>query len=141
MKAIPFLFLLCASLFLMTTCDHKDDQDFQMDLLTLPHGDWVNYEGAGWLLADSISDSRCPFDYVCVWEGAAQGQITMDIAGKLHHVPFKVKGLCDPSQNTCGNVLDTLGYHIQFISMDPYPVEFDQIPQQDYILKLEVEKL
>lgn len=112
-----------------------------MDQLTLPYGQMVNHEGAAWLLTDSILDSRCPTDYVCVWEGVVQGQITMDIAGELHYVPFQVKGLCDPSLNSCGNVLDTLGYHIQFISMDPYPVEFNNIPQQDYILKLEVEKL
>ncbi len=141
MKATSFLLLLFVSLGLMTSCAHKDDQILQKDQLTLPHGEWVNHEGAGWLLADSIEDGRCPTDYVCVWEGVALGQITIDIAGQMHQVPFQVKGLCEANPNPCGNTLDTLGYHIQFVQLDPYPLTFNPIPLQDYILKLEVEKL
>lgn len=143
MKAFTFLFFFGLCGFLITSCTHKDDNDLQKDQLTLPYGQWVDAEGASWLLTDSILDSRCPNNplILCIWEGVAEGKITVDIAGTMHQVPFQVRGMCTPGPDPCGNILDTLGYHIQFIGLDPYPVEVDEIPKQDYILKLEVKKL
>lgn len=128
---------------LMTSCMHKDDQSLQMDQLTLPYGQWVDHDGASWLLADSILDSRCPNNalILCFWEGIAEGFVSVNLAGSVHQIPFQIRGLCWPNPDPCGNTLDTLGYHLQFVGLDPYPEEVDAIPQEDYILTLEVKKL
>ena len=125
---------------LIFSCSKKDEFTPQMDVLTLPYGQWVQQDGVGFMLSDSILDSRCPETVVCIWQGMAEGLMTMNVQGVSHKLPFFIEGLCDATLSECGNSLDTLGYQVRFIRMDPYPLTTNEIPQDDYILQVEVVK-
>lgn len=143
MKVITCYLAFFLILMTIVSCSKKDELILQSGQLALPYGQWVDHEGASWLLADSILDSRCPNNplILCFWEGIAEGFVTVNLAGSVHQIPFQIRGLCEPNPDPCGNALDTLGYHLQFVGLDPYPEEVDAIPQEDYILTLEVKKL
>ena len=135
------IFLLSALIALiLSSCSKSDEQILNGTPYTLPYGEWVSGPDVQLQLSDSILDSRCPETVICVWQGMAEGLMTMKIQGVNHKLPFQIQGLCDASLSECGNVLDTLGYQIRFIRIDPYPQTPNDIPHKDYILQVDVVK-
>ena len=72
------------------------------------------------------SDSRCPTIVVCFWSGDAAVVLAFpDNSDTLHtHL--------EPQE------IRRDGYDIQLISLSPYPVYPEPIPQDDYVVKLRV---
>lgn len=144
-QTLPIRHLLLAGLTVLglSACFHKDTTG--PDHLFLAFDQWTSGPDCQLLLSDSILDSRCPADAICIWAGEATGRMTLKVGGQTHTIPFVIRGLCDATTQPCGNTLDTLGYHVVFIALQPYPdlaaTMGDPIPQEDYILEVEIGKL
>lgn len=78
-----------------------------------------------------LTDSRCPEDVVCIWEGEAIARFTLN---------FKSGSpvILDLKPNT----LDTLvnGYRFSFVELLPYPNSEVQNDLKDYEAVIELEK-
>lgn len=86
-----------------------------------------NYE----LCLDSISDSRCPEDVVCVWQGNAA-------------VYFSLKSINEKTKftlNTFGGFqTDTIlkGFQFSLIDVLPYPKNASSQNQKEFIINLDI---
>jgi hypothetical protein len=82
-----------------------------------------------------VTDSRCPSDVVCIWEG--QVSILVDIQDSkdgLVQFNLTLRGSPEaPNTRSFGN------YSITLVDVQPYPVSTQQISQSEYIAKFLVE--
>ena len=79
-----------------------------------------------------ISDSRCPKDVTCVWQGQASCLVEITYSELLHKVTLIQPGLSEePSQ------IDFNDYLIKF-NLTPYPEAGKEIKKNDYRLRLVV---
>lgn len=88
-----------------------------------------------------ISDSRCPSDAVCVWEGRVEVTLILQQDGETRQDTMSLPGLIDPAFP----VQDTSffqGYSIILQAVSPYPTSTNagSIPQNMYQLKMLVQK-
>lgn len=67
-----------------------------------------------------VSDSRCPANAMCVWQGAATAAFSFSKNGDTHR--FNLSTLTMKPQYTKDTVL--AGYKIEFINLLPYPGTF-----------------
>lgn len=73
-----------------------------------------------------LEDSRCPEGVTCVWAGNAQvGLMVKDSTVNLNTY-------LEPQE------IDIAGYHIQLISLNPYPVYEQVIDKETYVARLVV---
>jgi hypothetical protein len=139
MKLIPITFLAIFACFLFITCSKNDSNSAT---LQVKYNKWAQTGNLRMQLTGVIDDSRCPIHPTepidCFWEGEANGLVRTEIAGTSHELPFTIKGLCDISKDTCGSILDTLGYHFHFVSLLPYPD--GETINTDYVLMVRVNK-
>ena len=83
-------------------------------------------------------DSRCPTNVVCVWEGAAGVRLWLLQAGRdTAFIALALPG----SRSSEPAPLGPLGYQITALRLDPYPADPGAIPESDYVVTLEVERL
>ena len=80
-----------------------------------------------------ISDSRCPANANCVWQGESTVKLSMHMAGVQQS--FKLSTLNSPP--TFNNDTTISGYKIKLLSVFPYP---GLNPQSPYIVQLSVSK-
>ena len=82
------------------------------------------------------SDSRCPSDVDCIWEGQAEiGLRVIDgITGDTSHIPL----IRRPGRDPLTHYKDTLGLRFDFIEFDPYPISTVRIPDSERIATLAV---
>ena len=71
-----------------------------------------------------ISDSRCPTEVECVWEGDAEVKFTFT-SGTLNHT-INLHTTLTPKDTTVG------GFSIALKKLDPHPVTTNEIPQSAY---------
>ena len=64
-----------------------------------------------------LSDSRCPANAVCVWQGFAAGKFSLSADGETY--PFKLSTVDLPGLFPKDTVIS--GYKIEFINLSPYP--------------------
>ena len=88
-----------------------------------------------------VSDSRCPSDVTCVWEGRVDVALHLQQDGKTKRDTLSLPGLIDPDFP----VQDTAffqGYKIILLAVNPYPTSANagNIPQGDYKLEMLVSK-
>jgi hypothetical protein len=85
-------------------------------------------------LLEVISDSRCPEDVTCVWQGQASCLVEITYLESLHRVTLTQPGLTgEPSE------IDFKEYNIRF-NLTPYPEAGKEIKEGDYRLQLVVTK-
>lgn len=86
---------------------------------------------------DSVtSDSRCPTDVNCVWEGNASVRFIVNIDNTDHEVTLNTHGGNNFPNDT------TLGiYSIAMNDLLPYPESTSSIPQEDYEARLVIKTL
>ena len=89
-----------------------------------------------------LGDSRCPTGAVCVWEGRADISLWM-LKSRLDTISFKlsISGYVNKTNSDSHKYIDTLGYRIKLLQLDPYPVI--NIPRQpsDYNALLRVSQI
>ncbi len=86
---------------------------------------------------DTIEDSRCPLNVICVWEGQAEVTFKVTISDEE---PVDLKlinrvGYPELGVDTLGNFIFTLEEVL------PYPEEPNQLDDEDYLVKMKVEEL
>jgi hypothetical protein len=69
------------------------------------------------LCVDSISDSRCPSNVVCVWAGTAIVRFTFTNNGNEHPVVLAI-----PPFESFTQQIKVAGYTLTLINVSPYPV-------------------
>ncbi|MBX2874488.1 MAG: hypothetical protein KTR30_20365 [Saprospiraceae bacterium] len=84
-----------------------------------------------------LSDSRCPSEVECFWEGESSVKINFSIDGS--NTPLT---LSTHKQMGQGPQTDTLqNYIIRLLEVSPYPVGTEQIPNEDYEIRLQIDEL
>ena len=78
-----------------------------------------------------IGDSRCPQNVTCVWEGVASSHVTINYQEKDYALVLNQPGLTEQAKETF--IHYTLTY-----SLNPYPMEGEEIPPKEYLLTLTV---
>lgn len=79
---------------------------------------------------DSVSDSRCPSDVQCIWQGEAKATITFKEEGKKETKEFVLGG--EP-------YVVFSKYKVSVLEITPYPKSDKQIKQSDYVVKIKVQ--
>lgn len=90
---------------------------------------------------DVLSDSRCPLNVVCVWEGRADIRLWL-IPSKSDTVFItpSIYGYVDKSDTLRHIAIDTVGFQIKLLQLDPYPVAGSPVQKEDYVALLEILK-
>jgi hypothetical protein len=82
-----------------------------------------------------ISDSRCPVDVICVWEGDAE--LRFAFSNTVETIKFNL--------HTAGNYFtkDTvvLGYHIKLLDLYPYPHSKKEVSKNSYEAKIIIDNI
>ncbi|MEO9004893.1 MAG: hypothetical protein ABI288_09160 [Ginsengibacter sp.] len=74
-----------------------------------------------------LTDSRCPKDVECIWQGTALIEVTFSERGNSHQFVMSLKGFPDlgyPSDTTIN------GNRIIFIDLKPHPVSNNPQPKK-----------
>ena len=84
-----------------------------------------------------VSDSRCPANAVCIWQGAATASFSFTKNGHSHN--FNLSTITMPPNYTKDTVIG--GYKIEFINLSPYPgTVADPIPDSQRKAELKITK-
>jgi hypothetical protein len=81
--------------------------------------------------AEVIEDSRCPINVNCVWAGEAVVEVQFTVSDRVFPLQLSSAGASSP------NSLDTVGYRITLLDVQPYPAEPGE--SLDYSVTLLVE--
>jgi hypothetical protein len=82
-----------------------------------------------------VSDSRCPANAVCIWEGAATA-FSFTKNGDTHR--FNLSTITMKPNYTKDTVI--AGYKIEFINLSPYPGTVDPLPDNQRKAELKITK-
>jgi len=77
-----------------------------------------------------IEESRCPGDVLCPWEGRARIGLLLQSAGDTVQVELTLPGFATQSDTLAHQPVDTIGYRITLLQLDPYP-DTQRPPQRD----------
>jgi hypothetical protein len=127
------------------TCTNKVDQyDRLREML------WANRNRAGadhqWILyslgaeevrggfGQVLSDSRCPVDAVCVWQGNAEVEVGIR-AGMGPTIPLRMNTTLDP------RFVDWQGIRVTLLELMPAPRTDVRLRPEDYSVRLKLEPL
>ena len=80
-----------------------------------------------------IEDSRCPKGVECVWAGNGKVEISIHFPGEDPRI-MEINTNLEPKEVMAGK------YRIRILELQPYPEKDQQIPPEDYRIKLIVEK-
>ncbi len=84
-----------------------------------------------------VSDSRCPANAVCIWQGAATATFSFTKNGHSHN--FNLSTITLPPNYTKDTVI--VGYKIEFIDLSPYPgTVADPIPDSQRKAEVKITK-
>lgn len=85
-----------------------------------------------------VTDSRCPREVTCVWEG--RGDIRLWLKPQLGDSAFAdifISGITSAADTCCHESTTALGYKIKLLQLDPYP---ETMPASEYRALLKVTK-
>lgn len=78
-----------------------------------------------------VNDSRCPSDVICFWQGEA-----------IINFELNYNGITNFTLSTVFNPADTIkNLSIRLVSVEPYPISTRTIELDDYVVKVEIEKI
>jgi hypothetical protein len=83
-----------------------------------------------------VSDSRCPLDVTCVWEGEVR--VVLGITGeqeRLDRVELVLNGAIDG-----GVAVENRGYEIRLMDVRPYPREGVEVRRDEYVAILHINR-
>lgn len=140
MKIKALLFFLMVSLFALSSCDKKSQSDIGFEIgqsFNLAH-DQTAFSSDGQIevhFTKVQSDSRCPSDVDCFWEG--ESTVVLDVKVNSLSEQIKLSTHVDfGKRDTVSQLVFTL------LDVLPYPCCADQeIDEDDYVVELIVEEL
>jgi len=135
------IFLLIATLSLGSSCSKSGDKRLAEGTIELK----LHESAEGSLNGDKVklgfdavvSDSRCPANAICVWQGAATATFSFSKNGSNHRFNLSTITM-EPNYKQ-----DTIisGYKIEFINLLPYPGTFTPpAPDSDVKAELKITK-
>jgi len=81
----------------------------------------------------NISDSRCPIDLQCFWEGMAEIEIWIQPEDEeIHFLTLPIYGHVTRTDTFRHVTLDTLGYTLALLELNPYPVYENAFSEGEY---------
>jgi len=90
---------------------------------------------------DVTDDSRCPKGVICVWEGIAHSRIWIKSpATDTIFIAASILGYCERNDTTRHIAVDTSGFRITLMQLDPYPVHATTHPKSDYSAMINIIK-
>ncbi len=128
-KFLGFIIGCGASIVWFTTCldltgpDYFDDNG---DTLILKFGETKISQSSGLRLTFSevLEDSRCPSNVVCDWEGRARIQVGIQKKSQEDaDISLPIYGYVTANDSMRHVAVDTLGYSLKLLQLDPYPVD------------------
>jgi hypothetical protein len=135
MRAILFSGL-CLLLIAFTSCNKTmEEKQYQFPFIELNHCADTTINGQSFQICfDSlVSDSRCPANVECIWQGEAT--VKLSVQGGGLHQSFKLSTF--NNLPVFRNDTTLSGYKIKLLSVSPYPGLDPQLP---YTVKLSVSK-
>ena len=130
--------LLLLFLILLTTCDNEESENIYVNInetFTLKCGESVIVKPDNLDLGfyEVISDSRCPTNLRCFWEGAAEIKVWICEPGQsAKFIKLPIYGDVTYEDTIRHVVIDTLGYQLSLLQLDPYPDEFEERDYSEY---------
>jgi hypothetical protein len=104
-------------------------------ILSVGQSAGISGEGLRITFNEVVSDSRCPSDVTCIWQGEVSCRVEIEYAGSSYPMVLTQPGLtAAPSQK------DFEAYRFGF-SVDPYPESRKEIRPEDYRLNLIVDRI
>ena len=89
----------------------------------------------------SIKDDRCPKTVNCFQAGQAKVNIAVTKGSALKNIVLEAKGGCYKMDGSCGDLAYALGYKVQLLGIEPYPMApKDQKLVENSVLMLVVNK-
>ena len=104
--------------------------------VVLGYGDEVAVDGSVVRVAfgQVLSDSRCPVDAVCVWQGNAEVEVGIR-AGMGPTIPLRMNTTLDP------RFVDWQGIRVTLLELMPAPRTDVTLKPEDYSVRLKLEPL
>jgi len=145
-KKIGGIFCGCAFLIWSAACievtspDYFDDNG---DTLVLKFGETKIGQSSGVRLTFSeiLEDSRCPGNVRCCWEGIARIQV--GVRNSLQEsvlVNLPIYGYLTAGDSMRHVTVDTLGYSLKLLQLDPYPEETVEPEISTYQATISIER-
>lgn len=134
MKRIIIVFAL---LFYSCGTDNSTEvaQDEPNTIFTIKYGEVksINYLNLQVGFRDVNEDSRCPQDVLCNWAGLAELRLWIKPVGKdTINIIAPIHGYVTSVDSLRHIYVDTLGYKISVLQLDPYPISRTTFPEQNY---------
>ena len=130
--------LLLLFLILLATCDNEESENIYVNInetFTLKCGESVIVKPDNLDLGfyEVISDSRCPTNLRCFWEGVAEIKVWICEPGQsAKFIKLPIYGDVTYDDTIRHVVIDTLGYQLSLLQLDPYPDEFEERDYSEY---------
>lgn len=108
-----------------------DGKDRTPDRVVVVEDETVSLgENATLAFVEQVAESRCPWNVTCVWPGEARIRVRLQPRG-LPPATFDLTlpGLTGPDDVDERNALDTLGFRLVLLQLEPYPTAAQ--PQPD----------
>jgi len=80
------------------------------------------------------SDSRCPSDVTCIWQGQAGIELGVQKGEEVSTVNLSIGGDSSPEES----IFDS--YLIQLVDLSPYPISTKNIQPEDYTAAIKITK-
>ncbi|MEN8115768.1 MAG: hypothetical protein ABFS16_02240 [Bacteroidota bacterium] len=128
-----FILIFIAALFILSCDKYETDNLFDTgkENIFRVQTDYQSANKKVMFSINKITDSRCPSDVWCVWQGEAVVEIS------VKKPELKIIEL-----STYNNLMDTVGnYVFGLTDVSPYPVSTETISQEDYEVTLKIERL
>jgi hypothetical protein len=129
------LFFGLIFMFVSLLCCNKpaDERQYRFPIIELNHCGDTSIDGQTLQICFDalLSDSRCPINAVCVWQGEATVKLSLHANGT--EKSFKLSTINNPP--TFRNDTTISGYKIKLVSVSPYP---GSDPHTPYRIELSV---
>lgn len=125
--------ILCMGL--LTAC-RKTSEAVKERTLTVALNSCTNIfsgDNARFCFDSVISDSRCPINALCIWQGAAEARFALTVHGETHVLTLATLSL----PGTYRKDTTVAGYKIEFLDLIPYP-SLPPVPPSPHEIKATV---
>jgi hypothetical protein len=110
---------------------------------------FLNFGGSKVLRPDNLriefqqvlEESRCPSDAVCIWAGRARIGLLLQTTADSVRLELVIPGFVAQSDTLAHQPVDTIGYRITLLQLDPYPHSQRQAPDSEYRALLKISRL
>lgn len=133
------VFILFLGLCFLASCSNEEDSatNIQLnELFQIKIDETLSFDDADIkITTDSISDSRCPVNSVCVWEGLVDVVLTT----KINNVDYPLvltlhEGHPQKAEKELG------GYTFRLVTVSPHPTDTEVLAPEDYTISMVVEE-